>query len=168
MRVLTEHVYECEPDAFWAHHLDEASRRPKEVEGCGAISFRVLSKERQEGLVVMRSEVVEAPDVPAPIRRIFGTSIRAEEILRWHEGSDRATFEYIPETMPDRARLSGTLATERLGDGRCLVTADIEVTVKIFGVGSVAERILARELPERQEKAVAWFNANLGALKRPS
>jgi len=163
MRIVIEHVYDCEPEAFWAHHLDEESRRVKEVEGCGAESFRVLSKKRQGDVVIVRSELVEAPDVPAPVRRLFGETIRAEEMLRWEEGSNTAAFEHTPETMPDRVRMSGRLTTEPLGDGRCRGVLNADVTVKLFGVAGMVERLLAKELPLRQEKAMTWFNANLGS-----
>ncbi|MDJ0866514.1 MAG: DUF2505 domain-containing protein [Myxococcota bacterium] len=163
MRIVAEHVYDCEPKAFWAHHLDEESRRAKEVEGCGAVSFRVLSKERQGGAVIVRSELVEALNVPASVRRAFGATLRAEEVLRWEEGSNTATFEHTPETLPDRVRLSGRLTTEPTGDGRCRVILDAEVTVKLFGMAGVIERVLAKQLPLRQEKAMSWFNANLCA-----
>jgi hypothetical protein len=163
MRIVAEHVYDCEPEAFWAHHLDEESRRAKEVEGCGAVSFRVLSKGRQGDAVVVRSELVKAPDLPAPVRRIFGETIRAEEALRWEEGSNTATFEHTSETMPDRVRMSGRLITEPLGDGRCRVILDVDVTVKLFGIAGIVERLLAKELPLRQEKAMSWFNAHLGS-----
>ncbi len=163
MRIACDHVYDCEPEAFWAHHLDEASRRAKEVEGCGAVSFRVLSKERDGDVVVVRSELVEAPDFPGPVRKIFGDSLRAEEVLRWEEGSHSATFEHTPETMPDRVRLNGRLSTEPTGDGRCRVVLEADLSVRIFGVAGMVERLLARELPLRQDKAMAWFNANLGS-----
>ena len=162
MRIVVEHVYDCEPDAFWAHHLDEASRRLKEVEGCGAVSFRVLAKERDGDTVIVRSELVEAPDVPGPVQRLFGASLRAEEVLRWDEGSNTATFDHTPETLADRLHLSGRLTTEPLGDGRCRVVLEAEVTVKLFGLAGTIERLLARELPLRQENAMTWFNANLG------
>ena len=163
MKIVCEHVYDCEPEAFWAHHLDEASRRAKEVEGCGAVAFRVLSKEREGKAWVVRSELVEAPDLPGPVRRLFGESLRAEETLRWEEGSNTATFEHTPETLPDRVKLSGRLTTEPLGGGRCRVRLEAELTVKLFGIAGALERLAARELPLRQDKAMAWFNANLGS-----
>ncbi len=168
MKIVAEHIYQCEPEAFWAHHLDEASRRTKEVEGCGAVSFRVLSKEKEGRTVVVRSELVEAPDVPAPVRRIFGDALRAEEVLRWEEGARTATFEHRPETLPDRVHMKGRLTTEPLGERRCRVILEADVTVQIFGVARVIEGLLARELPLRQEKAMVWFNANLGGDRRPS
>ncbi len=163
MRIVAEHVYDCEPAAFWAHHLDEASRRAKEVEGCGAVSFRVLSKDREGPALVVRSELVEAPDVPAPVRRLFGRTLRAEEVLRWEEGSNTATFDHTPETLADRVHLSGRLTTEPLDDGRCRVVMDAELTVKLFGIAGAIERLLAREIPLRQQKAMSWFNENLGS-----
>ncbi len=163
MRIVAEHVYDCDPEDFWAHHLDEESRRAKEVGGCGAVSFRVLSKERRGGEWIVRSELVEAPDLPAPVRKIFGGTIRAEELLRWEEGASIATFEHTPETLPDRVRMSGRLRVEPSGEGRCRVVMEAEVRVNVFGVASILERLLARELPLRQEKAMRWFNANLGS-----
>jgi hypothetical protein len=115
VRIVTEHAYDCEPEAFWAHHLDEASRRAKEVEGCGAVSFRVLSNDRQGDTVVVRSELVEARDLPAAVRRIFGETLRVEEVLHWAEGSNTASFHHTPETLADRVHLSGRLTTEPVG-----------------------------------------------------
>ncbi len=162
MRILSEHVYDCEPEAFWAHHLDEESRRAKEVEGCGAISFRFLSKGRQGDAVVVRAEIVELTDAPAPVRRIFGETTQAEEVLRWEEGSNTATLDYKAERMADRVRMSGRLTTEPLGEGRCKVVLDVDVSVKLFGIAGMVERLLAMKLPLRQEKAMSWFNTNLG------
>ncbi len=163
MKIVAAHVYHCEPEAFWAHHLDEESRRTKEVEGCGAVSFRVLSKERQGQELIVRSELVEAPELPAPVRRIFGATLRAEELLRWQEGSKTATFEHRPDTLADRVSMTGRLSTEPLGEGRCRVVLEVDVTVKLFAIGGMIEGLLARELPLRQEKAMAWFNAKLAA-----
>ncbi|MDJ0867724.1 MAG: DUF2505 family protein [Myxococcota bacterium] len=163
MRIVFEHIYHCEPQAFWAHHLDEASRRAKEVDGCGAVSFRFLSEERQGDAVVVRSEIVEVTDAPAVIRRIAGETTQAIEEIRWKEGSNRATVEITPAVMPDRVRMSGSLTTEPHGDGRCKVVLDLDVTVTLFGVSGTIEKVLAEKLPGRQERAVSWFNANLGS-----
>lgn len=163
MKIVVENVYDCEPEAFWAHHLDEESRRAKEIEGCGAVGFRVLSKDRQGGTVTVRSELVEAPDLPAPVRRLLGDTVRAEEVLVWEEGSTTGTFDHTPDRLADRIHLSGRLTTEPLSEGRCRVVLEAELTVKVFGIAGAVERLLARELPLRQEKAMAWFNANLGS-----
>ena len=112
-------------------------------------------------MLIMRSELVEAPDFPAPVQRIFGETVRSEELLRWEDGSTTATFEYTPETMADRVSMCGRLTTEPLDDGRCRVIQDIEVTVKLFGIAGMVERLLAKELPLRHEKAMWWLNANL-------
>jgi hypothetical protein len=163
MRIVSEHVYDCSPEVFWAHHLDEESRRAKEIEGCGAVSFGFLSKGREGDAVVVHAEMVEAADAPAPVRRIFGETTRVEETLRWVEGSNTATVAYRPDTMSDRVRMSGRLTTEPLADGRCKVVLDVDVSVKLLGVGGMVERLLAKQLPLRQEKAMSWFNANLGS-----
>ena len=162
MQIVAENVYHCSAEDFWAHHLDEESRRAKEVEGCGAVSYRVLSKQRKGKAITVRSEIVEEPDLPGPVRAMLGSTVRAEEVLRWIEGAGSATFEHTPDIMPDRLRMTRTLTVEPLKKKRCRVVLNANVRVKILGISGILEKFLASELPARQERAARWFNATAG------
>ena len=61
-------------------------------------------------------------------------------------------MEYEWESIPDQANLAkksytgGTFKVEPLGDDRCRRTIEGEVNVKIFGVGTLAEKYIVSEM----------------------
>ena len=72
-----------------------------------------------------------------------------------HDTSATGPFEH---RLPDGPAAEHALET--VACGRCRVVMDAKVTVKLFGVATLVEPLLPRELPLHQERAIAWFNAH--------
>ncbi len=161
MKISAQEVFNCTPDEYWNFFFDEDARRPNEVDGCGAVSYRVVSKEVKAGKVVLRAELQEKNDAPAAVRKLFGETVGMVQQVEWKEGSDTAQIELIPEKMANRIKMRGTLRTQPVGDGKCKVVVDYDVEVKIFGVGGMLEKSMAKDIPIRHRKAAEHFNRTL-------
>lgn len=158
-RILIDHIYHCPVETFWDKLWDFDTRKEREKKGCGALSFTV-SESRWEGdtyhQVAAMEEVVDAP---AAVRKIFGETQTIEETVRWEKGSDTVQIHYRPSLMSDKVSMQGTLTCTPAHGGHCRVVMDVEITAKIFVVGSIVEGIISKALPKRQAKDVAYFNA---------
>ena len=161
MKLVAEAVFNSGAEAFWKHHFDESSRGPSETTGFGAQSFRVLSSDTRGGVLHQRTEMVERLDAPAAVRKVFGETTRVTEEWSWPEGSNAARVSFAPDKMASRLRLGGEMRTEELGPGRTKVILDFDVTVKIFGIGGIVEKLLAKDIPERHQKSADYYNAHI-------
>jgi len=161
VKLTTDKVYNCEPADYWNMYFDEEKRRVLETEGGGVIGYKVLEKTEQGGKVMQRVELIERNDAPKPIRKLFGETTKLFEETNWQEGSETATVNFRPEKMADRVKMTGAIRVSSAGEGKCRVVIDWDLTVKIFGVGGMLEKMMAKEIPARAEKLVKYFNERM-------
>lgn len=159
MRVKAEEVFSCTVEEYWESFFDEAYRKAQQL-ASGAAGYRVLRKDVRAGEIVQIAEIIENVDAPGPIKKIFGEQTKVEEEAVWKQGSEVARVRYTPEKMADRLRVSGELRTKPHGEGKCTVLMDYNVEFKMFGVGGMVEKLLAKDLPETHHKAAAYYRSH--------
>ncbi len=161
MLVSATEVYRCEPRRYIEQYFDPTGRERRMVNGCGGVSWELLDKQEEGGQRRMRAAFVERLDAPKAVQKLFGETSRFEEESVWREGSDEIQVALIPDKMTDRMSLRGRYKVADPGDGTSRVTLEIEVKVKIFGVGGLVEKMAAKELPKTFAKDAEYFNAHL-------
>lgn len=162
MKLTVHHTINCSPDEFWALYFDPDFTERLHREGLGSTSVEVLHQAGAAGGRVERQlRYGQRPDMPGPVRKLFG-----EEVVTTEDGSlDPATgvwtFTLVPGTMADKTKLAGTMSLSDNGDGTSDQEFTLEAKVSIFGVGPVAEKFIERQAKDSQARSAEFVNQHL-------
>ena len=151
----------CTPDTFWASFLDESYLRALYLDELESRAFDVLEiRDASRKLLI-----VPKMKLPAPVAKLIGDSFAYEE----HGTLDRASGEWTwrmvqpanldPKSKPrkDVVTMHGTVRIEPAADGHCRRTDDFSIEAKIFGIGSLIESSIEKELRSAREKEYAFL-----------
>jgi hypothetical protein len=163
MKLSLSYDWDCSPDAFWALYFDPDFVIRLHLEGLGSLSAEVISQEGDLTSGLVRTlRYSQRPNMPGPVRKIFGEEIVSTEVSTFTPANSTTTFTLAPGTMADKTKLSGSIALSASGDGST-EKFDLDARVKIFGVGPIVERFIEHQGREIQEKSVAFMRQELGS-----
>lgn len=154
-----EHVIECSEDTFWSMFLDE---KYNQALFQGYLKFplwRVSSLE--DGEPVMKRVVEVEPyvaDLPGAIKKVLGENIRYREEGKYDKQKRRYEVEVVPARLADKIFVKGVQSTQALGPKQCKRVFEIEVTVKIFGVGGMIEKRIISDLQRSYDLGAKFQN----------
>lgn len=103
-----------------------------------------------------RVRTVPRLDMPGALKKVVGSDTLGyiEEQKVPKDGTMEYQWESIPDKLADKSYTGGNFKVEPLGEDRCRRTIEGEVKVKIFGVGTLAEKYIVGEM-EKTYHAVA-------------
>ncbi len=159
MKVKAEEIFNCTAEEYWERYFDEEYRRGAQI-AAGAAEYRVVKKDVRGDEVVQKAAIVQITDAPGPIKKLFGDQTKVDEETIWKQGSDVGKVTYVPEKFSDRTRLVASMRIESAGEGKCKVVMTYDVEFKMFGVGGLVEKMLAKDLPDMHRKTAAYFNSH--------
>ena len=161
-------VLPCTPDTFWACFLDESYLRALYLEELESRAFDVLEITDTSRKLL----IVPKMKLPAPVAKLIGDSFAYEE----HGTLDRARGEWTwrmvqpsnldPKSKPrkDAVTMHGTVRIEASSDGHRRRTDTFSIEAKIFGLGSLIESTIERELQRARVKEYAFLTRWLERL----
>jgi hypothetical protein len=156
----------CTPDTFWASFFDESYLRSLYLDELESRAFDVLDISDTSRTLL----IVPKMKLPAPVAKLIGDSFAYEE----HGTLDRASGEWTwrmlqpanldPKSKPrkDAVTMHGTARIEPSGDGHCRRTDTFAIEAKIFGLGSLIESTIDKELQRARTKEYAFLTQWLG------
>jgi hypothetical protein len=159
-------AFPCAPDAVWASFFDESYLRALYLDELESRAFDVL--EISDTSRTLR--IVPKMKLPAPVAKLIGDSFAYEE----HGTLDRTRNEWAwrvvqpanldPKSKPrkDAVTMHGTTRIEPSSDGHCRRTDTFSVEAKIFGLGSLIESTIDKELQRARTKEYAFLTQWLG------
>ncbi len=161
MKLNLSYDWTCTPDEFWALYFDPDFVVKLHLEALGSTSAEVVSQEGdlQSGLV-RTLRYGQKPNMPGPVRKIFGEEVVTTEVSTFDPATSTTTFTMTPGTMADKTHIDGAIAFA-VEDGKTVETFSLEAKVKIFGAGPIVERFIESQAREVQEKSVQFMRARL-------
>jgi hypothetical protein len=161
MKLALTYQWDCAPRAFWELYFDPEFAVRLHLEGLGSLSAEVVSQEGDlETGLVRTLRYGQKPNMPGPVRKIFGEEIVTTEVTTFDPSISTATFTLTPGTMADKTQIAGSIAVVDDG-GTTTERFALEAKVKIFGVGPVVERFIEMQAKEIQNKSVAFMRTVL-------
>jgi hypothetical protein len=161
MKLSLNYNWSCSPAAFWELYFDSEFAVRMHLEALGSTAAEVVAVEGDLSTGLVRTLTYsQKPNMPGPVRKIFGEEISTTEVSTFDPSTSTTTFKMTPATMADKTQLHGSIAVTDQG----CTTAEtfmLEARVKIFGVGPVVERFIEHQARETQEKSVAFMRAVL-------
>jgi len=161
MKLSLAYGWDCAPEAFWALYFDPEFAVRLHLEALGSTSAVVVSQEGDlSGGLVRTLRYGQRPNMPGPVRKIFGDEVTTTEVTTFDPAASRATFTMTPGTMADKTHMAGAIALTSEG-GNTVETFSLEARVKIFGAGPVVERFIEHQARAMQDAAVAFMRPEL-------
>jgi hypothetical protein len=162
MKLTLSYDWACPPASFWELYFDPEWVIALHLEGLGSISAEVVSQEGDLSSGLTRTlRYGQKPNMPGPVRKIFGEEIVTTEVSTFDPATSTATFTLTPGTMADKTLIDGSIALATGPDGQTTETFTLEARVKIFGAGPIVERFIAQQAREIQEKSVQYMRKAL-------
>ncbi len=141
-----EHTFECDEDTFWKDIFfgEEFNRRMY----LDRLKFKQweVSEFRETETAIDRTVNVtpKVDDIPGAIKSLIGDNLGYREVGTFDKKRKRYTVNVVPSVMADKITVRGETWVEPLGPTRCRRIFEVQVSAKMFGVGSIIEkRILA-------------------------
>ncbi len=162
MKLSLEYAWGCEPDTFWALYYDpDFTVRLHQALGSTSAEIVSLEGDLTSGLV-RTLRYGQRPNMPGPVRKIFGEEVVTTEVSTYVPATTTTTFTMTPGTMANKTQIEGAIALARQGDST-LETFSLDARVKIFGAGPIVERFIEQQARDMQNKAVEFMRGELGA-----
>ena len=161
MKLSLVYEWDCAPEAFWALYFDPEFAVRLHLEALGSTTAVVVSQEGDLSSGLVRTlRYGQRPNMPGPVRKIFGEEVTTTEVTTFDSAASRATFTMTPGTMADKTHMEGAIALTGEG-GTAVETFSLEARVKIFGAGPVVERFIEHQARAMQDAAVAFMRPEL-------
>ncbi len=162
MKLTVHHTINCSPDEFWALYFEAAFTERLHLEGLGSTSVEVVEQSGEPPAKVTRTlRYGQQPDMPGPVRKLFGDEVVTTENGTFDPATGTWTFTLVPGTMADKTNLAGAMSLVDNGDGTSDQTFTLEAKVKIFGVGPVVEKFIEKQAKASQARSAEFVNEHL-------
>ena len=159
MRFTIRHSIDTDVDTFWELFFAEDYNQAMFTGALKFSKYAVLSLERSDdGSVRRRTDNAPPFELPPALKRVVGDLSSYIEEGRFDAASRRWTADVTPSTMADKIRTHVELRVEPRGDKKCERIADIEVNVKIFGVGTVMEKFVEQQTRDAYDASARFTN----------
>jgi hypothetical protein len=161
MRLSLTYGWDCAPEEFWALYLDPDFTVKMHLEALGSTSAEVVSQEGDLTSGLVRTiRYGQKPNMPGPVRKIFGEEVVTTEVSTFDPAASTSTFTMTPGTMADKTHIEGAIALA-VEDGSTVESFSLDARVKIFGAGPIVERFIEHQARDMQGKAVEFMRARL-------
>jgi ligand-binding SRPBCC domain-containing protein len=159
MRFSIQHTVNCSPETFWEVYFRDDYVQRLYLEVLGNDSVKVLEQSGSPaGPMTRRLESHQKLDAPGPVRKLIGDSIAYVEVGSMQGGHWK--FRLEPSKLADKLKISGDVWLKSDGNKAGRI-CDMDVGVKMFGVGPVLEKFIEKQTRDSQEKAAGFTNAYL-------
>jgi hypothetical protein len=161
MKLSLTYGWDCTPEEFWALYFDPDFTVKMHLEALGSTSAEVVSQEGDLSSGLVRTlRYGQKPNMPGPVRKIFGEEVVTTEVSTFDPATSTSTFTMTPGTMADKTHIDGAIALA-LENGSTVESFSLDARVKIFGVGPIVERFIEQQARDSQGKAVEFMRARL-------
>ena len=161
MKLSLEYRWDCGPETFWALYYDPEFTVRMHLEALGSTSAEVVSQEGDlSGGLVRTLRYGQRPNMPGPVRKIFGDEVITTEVSTYDPATTTTTFTMTPGTMANKTQIEGRIALARQAD-QTIETFVLDARVKIFGAGPIVERFIEQQARTMQSQAVDFMRGQL-------
>lgn len=159
MRYRISHSIETDEATFWNLFFDKAVNEAMFRDELRFSVYRVISLDkRPDGTIIQKSEAAPPVELPAAVKRVVGDVTSYTEAGRFDPATKRYTADVIPSAASDKVRTRVEIWVEPRGDKRVERIVDVDNSVKIFGVGKVAEKFIEQQTRKTYDDVAVFMN----------
>ena len=104
-------------------------------------------------------------NLPGPLKKVLGGATTQGMTMKFviNTKNHSGTMEAIPDQMPDKIKVTGRVSLAKEGD-KWAQKVDGEATVKIFGIGKMAEKFLVEKIQDSSQHETRIRNEFIHSL----
>jgi hypothetical protein len=159
MQYKLSHNIETGLDTFWSLFLDPEFNRKLYLEHLKFTEYNVLEDSvANDGTRVRRVQCLPKIDIPPAAKAFFGNSAGYTEVGRFDPVARRYAMEVSPAFGGDKVKMSGQIWAEPVGPRQVTRHVTGEVTVKIFGLSKLIEKVTQQQSHDTYQKSAEFTN----------
>jgi hypothetical protein len=161
------HTFDCSADTFWEKIFkNDEFNKDLYLRHLKFNGYDILrSDEDADGTLHRKVRTEPKADAPAAVRKVLGDSLSYIEEGVFDPKAKRYRYTITPSTLADKTSIKGDFWVEPQGDARCERLCDIDLAVKIFGVGRIVEGFIEKTTRDSYDEAAKftqqWIRENL-------
>lgn len=161
MKFTIRHTWNISEEDYWPKiFFDDEYNQRLYKEGLEFPVHKVLeAKELADGTRTRKLLIEPKADAPAVVRKLIGDSLQYTEEGRWDPKTRRWSYTVTLSKLADKISIKGEFWVEKRGDKQIERFCDVDVNVKIFGVGGVLESFIEKTTRESYEKTGTFTTA---------
>ena len=161
MKFTCANIFNTDTETYWTRiFFDPAYNSALYLEALGFKGFEILELTGEPGGDRMRRMKTEPKtQAPAVVEKLIGGSITYSEVGHFDAKTGKWTYVITTSKLSDKIKISGTLWVEPRGDKKIERFCEIDIEVKVFGVGGAIEKFVADTTRESYEKTGRFTNA---------
>ncbi|MFJ4188772.1 DUF2505 family protein [Kitasatospora sp. NPDC089509] len=161
-KFTTTHEFAATPERVWALFLDRAFNERFYREELGFPQWEVIEQTQTGEEVTRKVTMQPRRDLPGPVAKLLGSGFRQTEDGTFAPADGTGKWRRVPSTLADKWREEAAIRIEPVDGGRCRMTIEFAVEIKVFGVGGLMESTLEKQLREEWDHFAAAVARELG------
>jgi hypothetical protein len=160
MHFTIKHLLETDADTFWNKiFFDEAFNRALCVDHLKFRVFKTLDLKREpNGVITRRVENSPPAEIPKVVAKVLGNTVNYVEEGRFDPAVQKWAFSVIPAVAANKIRSVGELWVDARGEKRIERIIEVDLEVKIFGIGSIVEQLIEKQSRAMYDQAASFTN----------
>jgi hypothetical protein len=158
VKLNLQHRYDCDVDTFWDKvFFNEEYVKRLHVEGLRFKDVKIVEMKDEGGKLSRTIRVDPKFDAPAVVQKILGDLFFYTEVGTFDRATKRWSYTLTPSVLSDRVTIRGDIWCDNTDKGLNHV-ADLEIDVRVFGIGSILESFTAKENRDGYQRATDFTN----------
>jgi hypothetical protein len=161
MKTVIRDSFDVAPDTYWdAIFFNPEFQKRMYLEALASESVDVSDLKATEGGERTRNLVfTQKLDAPLAIRKLVGDTTTMEERGTFDPKAKRWRFAMIPDRMADKIQIRGEMWVEPVAGGKIDRVCALDLSVSIFGIGSMVEKFMSNATVESYAKQTRFTRA---------
>jgi hypothetical protein len=158
--IVIRHEMNCDEDTYWYKCVFDAAYNDQLY--LHELKFPQYHLDKFEETETSIHRVVRVapkiPPLPGPVKKVIGDGLAYTETGTFDRKKKRYVFTATPNSMGEKAKTSGEMWVETLGEKKIARVARVSVDVKVFMVGGLIEDQILGSLRSSYERAASFTN----------
>ena len=157
--VHVDHEIRCDADTFWDKiFFDDEYNVALYTKALHFVKYEKVKQEDRGTSIFRLVRGTPPQEAPAAIQSLLGGGFYYDEEATYDKGTKRLRFKTIPSKLAEKIKIEGTMHTVAAGDKRIRRVADIQIAVKIFGVGGMVESFVSKMVRDSFDRGARFTN----------
>ena len=115
-------------------------------------SREIIETQDKGDRIERKVKLVPDRDIPAVAKKVIKVDqIEYIEDTTYVKGSNKITIQITPNIFPDKFSFKGELRLIPNGDKKCIREFEMELKLKVFGIGSILEKYIFEQIKSGYE-----------------
>lgn len=158
MKFTVREKINCSAAEFWETFASDEYVHAA-TKAAGSLSCEVVDHDGAPPAAFSRTvQMVNPVDAPGPAKKLLGDTQTVTDSGAYDPAGGRWTYTVRPSTMGDKIKIRGTITLEERADGTVDKVNELDVSVKIFGLGTMIEKVIEAQTRRSESRNAEAMN----------